>query len=86
MGDNIITIVSNQMPNCYKVLRKDCRINVDLFTIISLFPEIMPDEAGFPFYVSRFPFTKTTSELNWLQKVVYKKRINNTHREGTRRY
>ncbi len=34
-----------------------------------LFPEIMPTKSIFPFFVSRFPFTRPKTELEWLQKV-----------------
>jgi histone methylation protein DOT1 len=50
-------------------LNRECRL---VYYNLCLFPEIMPNETDFPFYVSKFPFTKTTSELAWLQKVVAK--------------
>ena len=37
-----------------------------------LFPEIMPDECDQPFFLSRYPFHKTTDKLKWLIKVVGK--------------
>jgi hypothetical protein len=37
-----------------------------------LIPEIMPDNAAEPFFVSDFPFEPTISKLNWLQAVTGK--------------
>ena len=31
----------------------------------------MPDRKEYPFYISEMPFTKTTSELDWLRRVVF---------------
>lgn len=39
-----------------------------------LFPEIMPTRVDFPFYVSVAPFLRPRSEIEWLSKVVCKKR------------
>ncbi len=38
-----------------------------------LLPEIMPDSVSFPFYVSRYPFRRPRSELEWLSAVVQKR-------------
>ena len=38
-----------------------------------LFPEILPDEVDFPFYVARFPFRHTTSKIEWLRSVLNKR-------------
>jgi hypothetical protein len=59
-------------------LSDKCRL---VYYNLCLFPEIMPDYADFPFYVSEFPFTKTTSELAWLQKVVPKEKSTLFERE-----
>lgn len=37
-----------------------------------LFPEIMPNEVNFPFFLYIHPFTKTTSKIEWLNKVTRK--------------
>lgn len=37
-----------------------------------LFPEIMPTKAVFPFFVSKFPFTRPKTEIEWLRKVTGK--------------
>lgn len=37
-----------------------------------VFPEILPDDHNFPFFVSRFPFRKPTSELQWISSIVRK--------------
>jgi SAM-dependent methyltransferase len=50
-------------------LNRECRL---VYYNLCLFPEIMPNDTDFPFYVSKYSFTKTTSELAWLQKVVAK--------------
>jgi precorrin-6B methylase 2 len=39
-----------------------------------LFPEILSDRKDYPFFVSDFPFKKPRTELEWLNKVVDKKR------------
>ena len=38
-----------------------------------LLPEIVPDSVSFPFYVSRYPFKRPRSELEWLTAVVQKR-------------
>ncbi len=37
-----------------------------------LFPEIMPDEVDYPFYVSNFPFRSPSSAAGWLEMVTGK--------------
>ena len=39
-----------------------------------LFPEILADARDYPFLVSRFPFRKPKSELEWLGSVLGKER------------
>ena len=51
-------------------LSEGCRL---VYYNLCLFPEIMPDDVDFPFYLSKFRFKKTTSEFRWLSKVVCKK-------------
>lgn len=51
-------------------LRDECRLD---YYYNCLFPEIMPSDVDFPFYVSHVPFTTTTSRLDWLLAVTQKK-------------
>jgi hypothetical protein len=39
-----------------------------------LFPDIMPDDVEFPFFVSEFPFTRPKTEEEWLTKICGKKK------------
>lgn len=48
---------------------KGCRL---LYYFNGLFPEILPDRADFPFYVSVSPFKKPKTEHEWLKAVVQK--------------
>jgi hypothetical protein len=50
-------------------LRDGCRL---VYHNCSLIPEIMPDKADFPFFVSVKPFRRPRSELEWLSAVVPK--------------
>lgn len=52
-------------------LRDGCKL---VYSDDCLFPEIMPDKIDFPFYLSKKPFTETTSELEWLRRIVYKEK------------
>jgi hypothetical protein len=45
-----------------------------------VFPEIMPDLVDYPFYLSKKPFRKPTSKLEWLSSIIKKK--NSTLHEG----
>jgi hypothetical protein len=37
-----------------------------------LFPEILPDRSDIPFYLSNYPFHRTTDSLEWLRRIVQK--------------
>lgn len=52
-------------------LRKGSRL---VYYFNCLFPEIMPDRADFPFYVSVVPFGHPRSQQSWLSSVLQKKR------------
>ena len=54
-----------------KRLRHGCRL---LYYYLCVFPEIMPDKADFPFYVSRVPFKEMISERAWLLSIVQKQK------------
>jgi hypothetical protein len=54
-----------------KRLRDRCRL---VYTDDCLFPEIMPNKIDFPFYLSKLPFDETTSQFEWLRRVVGKER------------
>ncbi len=54
-----------------KNLKPGCRL---LYYYNCLFPEIMPDDSDFPFYVSKVPFTETSSEIDWLKSVTKKRK------------
>jgi precorrin-6B methylase 2 len=48
-----------------------CRL---IYYFNGLFPEIKAELADFPFYVSSVPFKKPTSEMDWLNSVVRKRK------------
>lgn len=52
-------------------LSDDCRL---IYYYNCLFPEIMPEQIDFPFYLSKVPFTPTTSRLDWLLAITRKKK------------
>lgn len=43
-----------------------------------LFQEIFPDNSDLPFYVSKYPFHKSTDTLEWLKRIV-KKEVSSLH-------
>lgn len=50
-------------------LQKNCRL---VYYYNCLFPEIMPNDIDFPFFLSVQPFTNTTSVIKWLRTVTQK--------------
>lgn len=58
------------LSNLSRKLRRGCRL---VYYRRALFPEIKPDAARYPFYVSVFPFKRPESELDWLTSVVNKR-------------
>ncbi len=48
-------------------LRRGCRL---VYYNLTLFPEFMPDAVDYPFYMSKFPFTPPTTEIDWLRSVL----------------
>ncbi|MEE8186689.1 MAG: class I SAM-dependent methyltransferase [Nitrososphaerales archaeon] len=50
-------------------LQKRCKL---LYYFKCLFPEIIPKDSSFPFYMSTIPLRAPNSEMDWLQRVVPK--------------
>ncbi len=50
-------------------LQRRCRL---VYYYKCLFPEIIPTESSFPFYLSTIPLRAPNSEMDWLQRVVSK--------------
>jgi hypothetical protein len=62
-----------------KRLQKGCRL---VYHYSTLFPEIKPNAIDHPFYVSTFPFERSSSELDWLKSIVHKEK--SSHPQGVR--
>src|SRR5712692_7647323 len=59
----------NQITRAWRGLKGNRRL---VYYYNCLFPEIMPDEVDYPFYVSNFPFRPPSSAESWLEKVTGK--------------
>jgi hypothetical protein len=65
---NLISVIADLEEIGWKdVTANDKRRLVYKFPYV--FPEIMPDVVDFPYFVSKYPFTTTASESDWLSKV-----------------
>jgi hypothetical protein len=53
-----------------KKARPGCRL---IYYFNGLFPEIKAEEVDFPFFVSKVPFKRPTSEYDWLNSILRKK-------------
>jgi SAM-dependent methyltransferase len=64
--------VENELLQYFaNVMKEKCKL---LYYSPCLFPEIMPNKVDYPFFLSVFPFTETSSEMEWLQNVTGKKK------------
>jgi hypothetical protein len=66
-----LATVAKLLKSFEKRLRRGCKL---IYYNLCMFPEIMPDKVDYPFYLSKFPFRKTNSELEWIRKVVGKEK------------
>lgn len=53
------------------ILKKGCRF---VYHVNCLFPEIKPDIFDYPFCISKFPFRRSSSELDWLMSIIQKRK------------